>query len=156
MHVTIYADGCCRPNPGEASYGAVLHLPDGSEVEINGRLGPGTSNTAEWGALIAALRRAAEIGATGLDVRMDSRLVIEQASGRWKPKQPRMRELCAEAHRHAQPFERVSYTWIPREMNRHADRLASLALEGLSHVNSTRPLPEAHPAFLTAPFCGDC
>lgn len=152
MHVTIYADGCCRPNPGQASCGAVLHTPS-ETIEISHYIGEGTSNVAEWLALIVALKQAAEIGATSLDVRMDSRLVVMQASGRWRPKHPMMRELCAEARGLAKRFDRIDYTWIPREENRLADLLASLALGGQSFVRSS---PELHPALLTAPFCGDC
>lgn len=104
MHVTIHADGCCRPNPGQASCGAVLHTSS-ETIEISHHIGEGTSNIAEWTALIVALQQAAEIGATSLDVRMDSRLVVMQASGRWKPKHPRMRasvwrerSLCRRLH----------------------------------------------------------
>lgn len=149
MHIMIYADGCCRPNPGQASYGAVLHAPSG-DVEIMGFIGDGTSNTAEWTALISALRKAAEIGATSLEVRMDSQLVIEQASGRWKPKQAKMRELCAEAHVLAKLFDEITYTWIPREMNRHADWLANCALNNPVAQEQVPVLVAA-----VAPFFGD-
>lgn len=64
-----------------------------------------------------------------------------------------MRELCAEVHELAKKFDQIDYTWVPREENRLADLLASLALDGQSFVRSS---PELHPALLAAPFCGDC
>ena len=60
---------------------------------------------------------------------MDSKLVVEQMSGRWKIKHPDMKPLAIEANRLA-PFG-TTYTWVPREQNKHADRLANEALDGL-------------------------
>jgi probable phosphoglycerate mutase len=60
---------------------------------------------------------------------MDSKLVVEQMSGRWQIKHADMRELakkCRDAH----PASLVTYSWIPRDENSHADRLANKALDG--------------------------
>ncbi len=88
-----------------------------------------TNNVAEYSGLIAGLKLA-ELYAPGADieVRMDSKLVVEQMSGRWKIKHPGMRPLAMEANQLA-PFG-TTYTWVPRERNKHADRLANEALDG--------------------------
>ena len=72
-----------------------------------------------------------------IEVRMDSKLVVEQMSGRWKIKHPDMKPLALEANRLA-PFG-TTYTWVPREQNKHADRLANEALDGLRNGVSRAP-----------------
>ncbi|WP_246159615.1 bifunctional RNase H/acid phosphatase [Nocardioides antri] len=129
--VVIEADGGSRGNPGPSAYGAVLKDAETGEViaEDGRTLGIATNNVAEYSGLIAGLRLA-ELYAPGADieVRMDSKLVVEQMSGRWKIKHPDMRPLAMEANRLA-PFG-TTYTWVPREQNKHADRLANEALDG--------------------------
>jgi probable phosphoglycerate mutase len=129
--VIIEADGGSRGNPGPSAYGAVLKDADTGEViaEDGTTIGVATNNVAEYSGLIAGLRLA-ELYAPSADieVRMDSKLVVEQMSGRWKIKHPDMRPLAAEANRLA-PFG-TSYIWVPRERNKHADRLANEALDG--------------------------
>jgi len=129
--VIIEADGGSRGNPGPAAYGAVLIDADTGEViaEDGRTIGVATNNVAEYSGLIAGLRLA-ERYAPGADieVRMDSKLVVEQMSGRWKIKHPDMRPLATEANQLA-PFGTI-YTWVPRERNKHADRLANEALDG--------------------------
>lgn len=129
--VLIEADGGSRGNPGPAAYGAVLKDADTGEViaEEGTRIGRATNNVAEYSGLIAGLRLAAELTPEAdVTVRMDSKLVVEQMSGRWKIKHPDMRPLAMEATRLA-PFG-TTYTWMPREQNKHADRLANEALDG--------------------------
>jgi len=129
--VIIEADGGSRGNPGPAAYGAVLFDADTGEViaEDGRTIGVASNNVAEYSGLIAGLKLA-ELYAPGADieVRMDSKLVVEQMSGRWKIKHPDMRPLAMEANRLA-PFG-TTYTWVPREQNKHADRLANEALDG--------------------------
>lgn len=129
--VVIEADGGSRGNPGPAAYGAVLKDAETGEVlaEDGTTIGVATNNVAEYSGLIAGLRLAAEFAPDAdIEVRMDSKLVVEQMSGRWKIKHPDMRPLAAEANSLA-PFGTV-YTWVPRERNSHADRLANEALDG--------------------------
>ena len=84
---------------------------------------------AEYNGLVAGLRAIAEIDSQALvEVRMDSKLVVEQMSGRWKIKSPDMQKLALEA-REILPYGNVTYTWIPREDNKHADALANEALD---------------------------
>jgi probable phosphoglycerate mutase len=99
-------------------------------AERSESLGVATNNVAEYNGLIAGLRAAAEIDpGAEVEVRMDSRLVVEQMSGRWKIKHPDMKPLAAAAAEAAGVFARVSYTWIPRERNKDADRLANEAMD---------------------------
>lgn len=129
--VVIEADGGSRGNPGPAAYGAVLRDADSGDViaEDGSTLGIATNNVAEYSGLIAGLRMAADLAPeASVEVRMDSKLVVEQMSGRWQVKHPDMRPLHAEASRLA-PAGTV-YTWVPRAQNAHADRLANEALDG--------------------------
>ncbi|HCB03667.1 MAG TPA: bifunctional RNase H/acid phosphatase [Nocardioides sp.] len=129
--VIIEADGGSRGNPGPAAYGAVLRDADTGAViaEDGTTIGVATNNVAEYSGLIAGLRLAEEFAPEAdIEVRMDSKLVVEQMSGRWKIKHPDMRPLATEANRLA-PFG-TTYTWVPRERNKHADRLANEALDG--------------------------
>ena len=129
-HVVVEADGGSRGNPGPSGYGAVVKDAATDEVlaERKEGLGVVTNNVAEYRGLIAGLAAAAEVGASTVDVLMDSKLVVEQMSGRWKIKHPDMQALASEAHQLA-PFG-TTYTWIPRELNKHADRLVNEALDG--------------------------
>jgi probable phosphoglycerate mutase len=130
-HVVVEADGGARGNPGPAGYGAVVREADSGKVlaERSESLGIATNNVAEYSGLIAGLRAAEALGAREVDVRMDSKLVVEQMSGRWQIKHPGLRPLAAEAAALARRFDAVRYTWIPRERNRHADALANKAMD---------------------------
>lgn len=129
--VIVEADGGSRGNPGPAGYGAVVFDADHRTVlaERLEAIGRATNNVAEYRGLIAGLAAAAELGADEVDVRMDSKLVVEQMSGRWQVKHPDMIPLAARAREQAASFARVTYTWIPRAQNAHADRLANEAMD---------------------------
>ncbi|MFB7651758.1 MULTISPECIES: bifunctional RNase H/acid phosphatase [unclassified Streptomyces] len=127
----VEADGGSRGNPGPAGYGAVvLDAATGeSLVEAAEYLGVVTNNVAEYRGLLAGLRAARDLDPDArVHVRMDSKLVVEQMSGRWKIKHPDMKPLAAEAAR-VFPPGRVTYEWIPRADNKHADRLANEAMD---------------------------
>jgi broad specificity phosphatase PhoE/ribonuclease HI len=132
LKVIVEADGGARGNPGPAGYGAVVL--DGSTGEVLAErlaaLGVTTNNVAEYSGMIAGLRAAAELGATEVEVRMDSKLVVEQMEGRWKIKHPGLRPLAAQAATLVGQFQVVRFTWIPRERNRRADALANAAMDG--------------------------
>ncbi|MEV6245163.1 bifunctional RNase H/acid phosphatase [Streptomyces sp. NPDC051742] len=127
----VEADGGSRGNPGPAGYGAVVLDPATGETlaEAAEYIGVATNNVAEYKGLVAGLKAARALfpDAT-VHVRMDSKLVVEQMSGRWKIKHPDMKPLAAEAGR-VFPAGRVRYEWIPRERNKHADRLANEAMD---------------------------
>jgi probable phosphoglycerate mutase len=131
LRVTVEADGGSRGNPGPAGYGAVVREADTGEIllERYASLGITTNNVAEYTGLIAGLTAALELNATHVDVRMDSKLVIEQMSGRWQIKNPGLRPLAAEAATLVGRFARVTFDWIPRERNKAADALANRAMD---------------------------
>ncbi|WP_329398393.1 bifunctional RNase H/acid phosphatase [Streptomyces melanogenes] len=127
----VEADGGSRGNPGPAGYGAVVLDPVTGETlaEAAEYIGVATNNVAEYKGLIAGLKAAKALDpAAKVRVRMDSKLVVEQMSGRWKIKHPDMKPLAAEAGRILPPAQ-VTYEWIPREKNKHADRLANEAMD---------------------------
>jgi probable phosphoglycerate mutase len=131
----VEADGASRGNPGDASYGAVVRHGETGELvaERAEVLGHATNNVAEYRGLIAGLTVVADLDPEALvEVRMDSKLVVEQMSGRWKIKHPDMRALALQA-RELLPYGNVTYTWIPRNDNKHADALANEALD--SHMS---------------------
>ncbi|MFV8050998.1 bifunctional RNase H/acid phosphatase [Mycobacterium sp. 48b] len=160
MKVLVEADGGSRGNPGPAGYGAVVLDSDHDAVlaERKEAIGRATNNVAEYRGLIAGLEAATELGAVEVAVSMDSKLVVEQMSGRWKVKHPDLVPLQRRAAELAGGFERVSYSWIPRERNSHADRLANEAMDAAAGIAGEQPAPEpatepaqAEKAALSAP-----
>ncbi|MET0866409.1 MAG: bifunctional RNase H/acid phosphatase [Nakamurella sp.] len=144
--VIINADGGSRGNPGPAGYGAVVFGPDGVTVlaERAAALGITTNNVAEYTGLIAGLEAARELGATRVTARMDSKLVVEQMSGRWKVKHPAMRPLKDRAAALVGDFDQVDFEWVPRAENSHADRLANEAMDAAAAGRAWTP-PELVP-----------
>ena len=134
----VEADGGSRGNPGPAAYGAVVRDADTFEVLASEGLpiGRATNNVAEYRGLIAGLEMARELApAAAVEVRMDSKLVIEQMAGRWRVKHPDMKPLALQAAR-LRPTQ-VIWTWVPRELNKAADTLVNRALDG-------EPEPRSH------------
>ena len=130
-HFIVEADGGSRNNPGQAAYGAVVIDPESGEVivECAELIGIASNNVAEYSGLVAGLEAVRELDpeATVL-VKMDSKLVVEQMSGRWKIKHPDMRALAMKA-RDVLPYENVEYQWIPRAENSRADALLNMVLD---------------------------
>ncbi|HEU4568745.1 MAG TPA: bifunctional RNase H/acid phosphatase [Marmoricola sp.] len=153
--VIVEADGGSRGNPGPAAYGAVLR--DGATGELIAEaadtIGVATNNVAEYRGLIAGLELAAEYAPDAeIEVRMDSKLVVEQMSGNWKIKHPDMKPLALQANRLA-PFG-TTFTWVPRALNKHADRLVNDALDGklsLVRPSAVEPASEAEPESVVSP-----
>ena len=130
--LVVEADGGSRGNPGPAGYGALVHDRATGEVlaEVWDSLGTTTNNVAEYSGLVAGLRAAAELApGADVEVRMDSKLVVEQMSGRWQIKDPGLRSLARSAQDQARQLGRVSYVWVPRDRNTRADRLANQAMD---------------------------
>lgn len=134
VKVCIEADGGSRGNPGIAGCGTVVYAADHREIlrRIAYVVGTATNNVAEYQGLINGLRAAAELGADEVAVYMDSKLVVEQMSGRWKIKHPDMKKLALEARNLASQFTKVTYEWVPRAKNGLADELANKAMDALS------------------------
>ena len=128
--VVVESDGGSRGNPGPAGYGSVVRAYPGNEilVERYASLGVTTNNVAEYTGLIEGLKAARELNATEVDVRMDSRLVVEQMSGRWRISHPDMQAQSRRAHALIDGRD-VSFDWVPRLENARADAAANEAMD---------------------------
>jgi len=129
--VTIYTDGGARGNPGPAGAGVVI-LADGKRHEVKQYLGDRqTNNWAEYEAVVIALGQLLEMGLRDRDLefRLDSQLVVEQLEGNWKIKEPSLKEQAAKIHSLLNDFGTITFTYIPREENKDADRLVNEALD---------------------------
>src|SRR5437763_5033411 len=129
--LVVEADGGSRGNPGPAAYGALVR--DAATGEVLARraeyLGRATNNVAEYRGVISGLTAAHEVDpAAEVEVRLDSKLVVEQLSGRWQVKHPDMRALAKQAIS-IWPEGRARFVWVPREQNAAADRLVNEALD---------------------------
>ncbi len=136
----IEADGGSRGNPGPAAYGALVRDADTGQVlvELAEHLGTSTNNVAEYSGLVAGLAAVSELDpGADLEVRMDSKLVVEQMAGRWKVKHEAMRRLAQQA-RDLLPSGRVEFTWIPRARNKAADALVNESLDDVARGGTGR------------------
>lgn len=131
--IIIYTDGGARGNPGPAAAGFVIL--EGEKVLTEGKQFLGekqTNNWAEYEAVALALTEAKRLGLSGrsLEVRMDSKLVVEQISGRWKIKEPTLKPQAAKVHAILKTdFPQFTFTYVPRAQNSEADRLVNEALD---------------------------
>ena len=151
--VIVEADGGSRGNPGPAGYGAVVRDADTGEVlrEVAAGIGVATNNVAEYDGLLAGLRAAIDLAASSVDVRMDSKLVVEQMAGRWQVKHPDMQAKRREAARLVAQLPAVTFTHIPRAQNSHADRLANAAMDAAAVGREWEPAAEPASSATTAP-----
>jgi ribonuclease HI len=134
----VRTDGAARGNPGPASSGAVLidaatpgsRRPDAPPLAtISEYLGVQTNNVAEYTAVVRALALAVELGASRVEMLLDSKLIVEQIHGRWRVKDAKLIPLHAEAKAHLARFERWSATHVPRAQNKQADALCNEAID---------------------------
>ena len=137
--LVVEADGGSRGNPGVAGYGALVRDPATGRVlvELAEPLGKASNNVAEYSGLIAGLRAVLDLDpGAAVRVKMDSKLVVEQMSGRWKIKHEDMRRLALEARDLCAEISdaggSVDFEWIPREKNKDADALSNDAMDGKS------------------------
>lgn len=139
--LVVQSDGGARGNPGPAGYGALVKDAVSNELlaERAGFLGVVSNNVAEYTGLIKGLEAAREIDpSAAIVVRMDSKLVVEQMSGRWKIKHHDMRQLASQA-RAVFPPALVTYEWVPRAENTAADALANEAMDTLGEISRNYP-----------------
>lgn len=129
--LVIHTDGAARGNPGLAGAGAVLRdAADGSLVsELAVFLGKRTNNYAEWTAVALALEEALLVGATHVDLRMDSQLVARQISGVYRVKHPDLQPIHARVMGLLSRFAGYTVGHVPRELNKEADRLSNVAID---------------------------
>ncbi|GAA1810485.1 hypothetical protein GCM10009771_10460 [Nesterenkonia flava] len=140
----VEADGGSRGNPGIAGAGALVRDQQGRILAaVAVPLGTASNNVAEYTGLIEGLRLVQQLNpAAQVEVRMDSKLVVEQMSGRWKIKHEDMKRLANEASQILSPFQ-VTYTWIPRAKNGDADRLSNEAMDASAAGNQWDPAASA-------------
>jgi ribonuclease HI len=126
MRFRAFIDGAARGNPGPAGAGVYVESErDRPVLEFWEPLGNTTNNVAEYRALLLALERAEEAGADSVEIRSDSRLLVEQMHGTFKMRAEHLKPLLAESVLRAKRFRTFSITHIPREQNMKADRLAN-------------------------------
>ena len=136
--LVVEADGGSRGNPGPAAYGTVVR--DGETgrvlVEVAETIGEATNNVAEYRGVLAGIQHALEVDPEArIEARLDSKLIVEQMSGRWAIKNTALRELALAVRRLGAD---VSYTWVPRAQNTAADRLVNEALDAQSRGETVR------------------
>jgi probable phosphoglycerate mutase len=120
----MYTDGASKGNPGPSGGGAVIKSPLGVVlVELSEPFGETTNNVAEYLALEMGLKKCKELNIKNLEVFMDSKLVVEQLSGRWKVKNKSLLNIHTRIKEIT--FEKITFNWIPRSENVHADQLAN-------------------------------
>ncbi len=130
MKAQLYTDGGSRGNPGPAASGAVLFDEAGEVIdEAMLYLGTATNNVAEYTAIIIGLELAKAHKITELDARMDSELAVKQLKGEYKVKNAELAKLWIRVRELAMGFERVTFSHVRREKNKHADALVNKALD---------------------------
>lgn len=126
----IFSDGGARGNPGPAGIGAVLYDGDKKVVaKISEYLGETTNNQAEYRALLAALKKARDLGAQDIACYLDSELVVKQLNREYKVKNKDLAPLFLEVYNLSLGFQKISFNHIPREQNSVADGLANEAMD---------------------------
>ena len=138
IKLTIHCDGASRGNPGPAAAGVVALNADFEIVARSAlRLGHMTNNQAEYHAVWTGMQLAGQLGATEIEFRLDSELVVRQLRGEWRIKHAGLRAL-AERVRASQPAgAQVRYAHVRREANLLADRLANWALDRIDPADAT-------------------
>ena len=130
MYVVIYTDGACRGNPGPSGIGASIENENGDEIAIvSSYIGNGTNNRAEYMAAIEGVKKAIQLQAEEIELRMDSLLVVRQVEGLWKIKHPSLKILNQELKHALNSLKKWRVKHVPREKNQRADSLANMALD---------------------------
>lgn len=134
MKIVVFTDGASRGNPGHAGYG--FTVSDGNKkllYEKGKYIGITTNNVAEYTAVLEALKYIKKkfSGSSQLSIELyaDSKLVVEQLSGRYKMKSPHLKPIFEQIKILAMEMGGVIHTHVPRERNSEADKLANLALD---------------------------
>jgi ribonuclease HI len=146
--IVAYCDGGSRGNPGPAGFGVYIQDSAGKAVaELSEFLGTHTNNFAEYSALLAALEFAINHGHKSLRVVSDSELMVKQMKGQYRVNSPELRPLYEEARRRVPKLDRFQIQHVLREKNRHADRLANVAMDrGMGRAPALSPAPAPVPS----------
>jgi ribonuclease HI len=147
--IIAYCDGGSRGNPGPAGFGVYIQDSTGAVLaELSEFVGKRTNNFAEYSALLAALEFAIAKGHRSLRVVSDSELMVKQIKGQYRVNSPELRPLYEEAKRRIPQLEHFQIQHVLREKNRHADRLANLAMDrgmGRAPAPASAAAPAAAP-----------
>ncbi|MBT3348807.1 ribonuclease HI family protein [bacterium] len=127
---TLFADGGARGNPGPAAGGCVLYDSKKKVLEKDSVwCGIQTNNFAEYAGMICGLELAIKNEITDLQIFLDSKLIVEQMSGRWKIKNANIKPLAEKAKNLCENFHKIRFDHIPREKNKVADLLANQRMD---------------------------
>ena len=127
----VYTDGASRGNPGPAAYGFIFVRNNEIIFEDAGTLGTTTNNTAEYYAILSALKKAQEFARESVTVYSDSELVIKQINNQYRITKPHLAELRAELAIVEKKFAAIQFRNVPRENRfiRRCDELCNQALD---------------------------
>jgi ribonuclease HI len=135
MHVRVFTDGGARGNPGPAGLGFVIQDASGKLIEGCGEyLGEMTNNQAEYRAMVAALTRAKELGATDVAAFADSELLVKQLHRIYRVKNAGLAPLFVQVWNLAQSFTSCTFRHVRREQNKDADRMVNAAIDARGDV----------------------
>ena len=127
-HATLHSDGGSRGNPGPAGIGFVIRI-DTQTIEHGEYIGNTTNNQAEYRALLAGMQRAHQEGVASLKCFLDSELVVKQLNGEYRVKDEDLRPHYTEISSLTTHFDEVTFSHVPRNENKDADRLVNDALD---------------------------
>ena len=126
----LFTDGAARGNPGPAGLGISIEDENGMKLRaLHKWLGTATNNQAEYLALIEGLKAVRAWNPDRLEVRLDSKLVVEQMNGKYRVKEPQLKELHERARGLLGEFAEVNIEHVDREQNKRADHLANMAID---------------------------
>lgn len=143
---TIHIDGASRGNPGPAAYAYVIAVSGKPVIEVAERLGRVTNNVAEYTALVRALAAAREEGIRKLEVFSDSELLVKQMSGAYRVKKEELKALYEEAQDLVDHFDKVEVRHVRRSLNKRADELCNLVLDGKWGAGGATPSSASLPS----------
>jgi ribonuclease HI len=130
LEATLYFDGGIRE--GLMAYGYLLVDPENEDVILksgNRTCGVGTSNIAEYRALIAGIKGSIQHGVDIIHIVGDSQLVVKQVLGVFKVKKPELKSHCDYVLELLEHFEDYTIKWVPRNQNKRADALVNQVFE---------------------------
>ncbi len=131
MKLIVYSDGGSRGNPGPSGCGIFITDDNGVSKEKRHKyIWHATNNIAEYTAALLGISRAIDLWAASIDLRADSKLVIEQLAGRYKIKNPELKKIASEIRENIVAWwGDIIYTHVYREYNTEADRLSNVAMD---------------------------
>jgi ribonuclease HI len=126
----MYTDGGSRNNPGHSACAYVICDMDDNVVEKSGYyMGIATNNQAEYLGMIKGLERARDLGIDKVNLHSDSQLVVNQMNGFYKVKNQELAPLHQQLKELADSFEKVTFAYVPRELNKLADKEVNRILD---------------------------